>query len=278
MDQRNNFHELIHKCISGAPESIEILNFNIATLIKQWSRKNMYEIDWIADENGLIKNEGFLLNCCDACFIEINDKKHSLWTYSEFKKMVLRIAEKIMETAFQLFLKFLKNGSNKAWTIARKILYVRTYGWMKKRGINNDYQIKVLFSESMERFYEAYTKKDLTFGNASGLKSYFFRIAELRMLEYHRENKKHSFLDLEDSPTKNLAFEDDIISDIEKEEDSKKVRNAIRKLSETEQSIIIGHYYEKNSLRDIAQELNKSEENIRVIKHRTLKKLMAILN
>ena len=278
MNQRNNFQDLIQKCKTGDPESIEILSFNIITLIKQWSRKKMFEIDWIANEKGLIKNEGFLLACCDDCCKEIKDEKYNSGTYTEFKDMVLGIAERIMKTGFQFFLKFLKYGNNNTWTIAHKILYARSYGWMKKKGIDNDYHIKVLFSESMERFYEAYTKKDLAFDNASGLKSYLFRILELRMLEFHRENKKNSFLELEDNETQKLAFDGDIISDIEKEEDNKKVREAISQLSDTEQSIIIGHYYEKNSLKNISKELNKSDENIRVIKHRTLKKLMSILD
>ena len=182
-----------------------------------------------------------------------------------------------MNIAFPFFLKFLLQNHDLAWASIHKILYSRCYGWIRKKGISDSEHINILFNESIERFYEKLINGKQQFNNAANLKSYFFRILELRILEYYRENKRHAHLELDNYETRKIPFEQDVIYNITNKEESKKIQVAIRRLSEIERAIIVGYYYENTNLKDIADELGKSEENIRVLKHRSLKKLMKVL-
>ncbi len=277
MDQQIKFNQFIQQCLAGDRKSIEILKFNIHMLIKQWSRNNMYETDWVAENKIVIKEEQFLSQCFNLCFDVIQHDVTIFNSYADFKSHVLKIAEKHLHRAFLLFYNLLLSLDDKAWTITHKVLYTRSYSWIKKKGISDHEQIKVVFNEGMARLYEKLVGVKLKFDHAAKLKSYFFRILELLILEYYRESKRYSFQELDKHEIKKIPFDQNIIHDLINEEEHQKLRQAVKKLSETERIIILGYYYEKTTLKEIANNLGKSEENIRVLKHRSLKKLMEIL-
>jgi RNA polymerase sigma factor (sigma-70 family) len=278
MEQKQHFSQLIQQCLAGNQEYIAILRFNIYTLIKQWSHNNMYETDWVARKNIVIKEEHFLSECFNIIFKSIQTGENSFQSYSDFKDWILYKTQIEMQKAFTHFYNLLLHGDNVAWSLIQNVMLSRCLGWIRKKGITGQEQITMLFNESIERFYEKFSSGSLKFENASKLKSYFFRILELRIMEHYRETKRHAWQELDSSKLQKVPFDQDIINDITHNEESEKIRIAIKKLSETERSIIVGYYYEKISLKEIADDLGKSEENIRVLKHRSLKKLMKILN
>ena len=237
----------------------------------------MYETNWVADQNRIMKEENFLAECFDQAFSLLQSNTNDLTNYPVYKEKVLEIAEEKLNKAFQLFHRCMIQGNNLAWTIAHKTLYARSYGWIRKKGITDDEQLTILFNESIERFYEKYTGSNLVFEHSTNLKSYFFRILELRILEHNRTAKRQQSFTLDSNEVRRIPFDRDVILDIVEEEENERIRRAIDQLSETERTILIGYYYEKSNLKEIADCLGKSEENIRVLKHRSLKKLSAIL-
>ena len=277
MDKKNNFNRFIQQCLAGNQEKISILRFNIYTLIKQWSRSNMYETDWVAEQKSIIKEDRFLSVCFDIVFKSIRTVEKSFDTYSDFKVWVLQHAEIEIRKAFTHFCNLLLIGDNRAWTLIHKVMLTRCIGWIRKKGISVPEQITMLFNESMERFCEKFCSGNLKFENASNLKSYFFKIMELRIMEFHRDVKRNTYQDLDNRELRKVPFDQDVINEITRNEENENIRIAIKQLSETERTIILGYYYEKISLKEIADDLGKSEENIRVLKHRSLKKLMKIL-
>jgi RNA polymerase sigma-70 factor (ECF subfamily) len=103
---------------------------------------------------------------------------------------------------------------------------------------------------------------------------WLFTISHNRVIDYYRTRKYHSYLnneilidDREKSP-ENL---------VESRFTQEEIRRAILQLPAEQQQVIIMNFIEGFEYGEIAAALNKSEGNIRVIIHRTLKKMREIL-
>lgn len=98
-----------------------------------------------------------------------------------------------------------------------------------------------------------------------GASTYVFRVMQTTLTDYYREKK--------------IAFEplDEIAEVADREDDYDELldelNNALDKLSEREQSIVILHYYHGLSHKDIADKMNMSYTNTRQLCHTALKKL-----
>ena len=85
MNQFSNFEQLVRQYLEGNQESIEILKFNTYTLIKQWSKNMMFETDWVADKEGVLKEEHFLSQCFDIIHDQIQDGSRNFQNYQDFR-------------------------------------------------------------------------------------------------------------------------------------------------------------------------------------------------
>jgi RNA polymerase sigma factor (sigma-70 family) len=273
MESAENFQEFIEHCRKGNREKIKILKTTTAQSIKQWCLKNKHEITWITNRSGLIKEIEFITECFDSCMKNIINNRY-IDSFAKYRESAIKIAGEMIKTGFTLFITQLKKKDNRAWSVLHKTLFSRSYNWLRHKGIMDNEAIEIVFNDSVGRFYEKLIHNELDFDNASNLKSYFFKILELRCLEFFREGKKQDYTELNHSEVLKLPFEFDITMKIEEHEQNMQIIAAIDRLSDLEQNIITGFYYEKSSLREIALQLGKSEENVRVIKHRALKKLM----
>ncbi len=274
MKQSGNFQNLIKRCLDENTESIDTLKITTVQLIRHWSLKNKIELSWVADPYRMVKETDFLIACFDRGQYEIRSGHKVVKSFQNYKEVIIQITEEEISVAFGKFFCLLKKGNDVAWSVLHKSLFCRSYSWLKSKGVQEGDEMKTIFNDSMGRFYEKMVSNDLKFDQSLNLKSYFFRILELRSMEAHREKKKQNFLELDHSEVLKLPFEHNYALFIEGDEEHRRMHGALNRLTDTERIILTGFYFEKYNLREIADQIGKSEENVRVIKHRALKKLM----
>lgn len=90
-------------------------------------------------------------------------------------------------------------------------------------------------------------------------KAFLYRVARSLVIDYYRKNKELSLEESNDRavPDKNLID----------------LREALKGLNELEREVVLLHYFEGFSLREVSEIINKREGAAQVIVHRARKKL-----
>ncbi|MBN2523912.1 MAG: sigma-70 family RNA polymerase sigma factor [Bacteroidales bacterium] len=264
MESTDNFKTFIAALAKGESDT-RAIEF-IGIIVRNWCRKNKLEIQWIAFENMVWNDTEFYRNIHSAAMKII--RRENTKTYNNYKALIVSTAEKMLKKGFENFNTLLIEKNNLAWKRVEKQLKVYAFKWHSSRTYGKDSDCHDLHWSAIHILFEKLSFKKLHFKNSFELKSYYFRILENKMKEHFREKKKENrisreipelFYDTDDSK------EDDLICFVKKE---------INKLAENEKYIIQEYFIYEKKLTEIAEELNISAENCRVIKHRALKKLM----
>jgi len=143
---------------------------------------------------------------------------------------------------------------------------------LKNKGISiNNEDINTCYFSALSTLYEKLSLKQMTFADSHDLKSYFFRIFENKTLESLRADRKH-LMTTNNFPE--LISED---ADNEYDEIITLLKKHIRKLAYNEQYILMAYFLYGKKLTEIATELGITAENCRVIKHRTINRLISLL-
>ncbi len=264
MESTDNFKTFIAALAKGEANT-RAIEF-IGIIVRNWCRKNKLEIQWIAFENMVWNDVEFYKNIHSAIMKII--RRENIKTYSNYKALILNTAEEMLKKGFENFNTLLIEKNNLAWKCVEEQLKVYAFKWHSSRNYGKDSDCHDLHWSAIHILFEKLSFKKLYFRSSFELKSYYFRILENKMKEHLREKKKENrmsreipelFYDTDDSK------EDDLICFVKKE---------INKLAENEKYIIQEYFIYEKKLTEIAEELNISAENCRVIKHRALKKLM----
>ncbi len=264
MESTDNFKKFIAALAKGEANT-RAIEF-IGIIIRNWCRKNKLEIQWIAFKK-MVSNDTEFYSEIHFKTMEII-RKNTTGTYSEYKKLVIQTAEEMLKKGFEDFNNLLIEKNNLAWKQVEEQLKIYAFKWHSNRNMVKDLDCHDLHWSAIHILFEKLCFKRLRFKNSFELKSYYFRILENKMKEQLREKKKENrisreipelFYEIGDSK------EDDLICFVKKE---------INKLAENEKYIIQEYFIYEKKLMEIAEELNISAENCRVIKHRALKKLM----
>jgi len=104
--------------------------------------------------------------------------------------------------------------------------------------------------------------------------SWLYRIAHNAVIDYYRTQKKH--LNLE--TIEETAVSDNLEEKIDEKFELKLVKEAIKELSDEQQSIIIMKFVEELTNKEIAVALGKSEGAIKTAQHRSLENIKKILD
>lgn len=102
-----------------------------------------------------------------------------------------------------------------------------------------------------------------------------YRIARNSLVDFYREKSRKQEQSLEDA--QDVGEDDKNYKMIEVREEVKPVLEAIKKMKESYQEIILLHYIEELSSSEIAEVLGKSRTNVRVTLHRAMKLLKQFL-
>lgn len=105
--------------------------------------------------------------------------------------------------------------------------------------------------------------------------SWLYQIARNKVIDHYRTRKTHtSFENLDESALKIIGA---VESEVEKILDLDRVKLAISRLSPEQQDVVIMKFVEDFSNEEIANTLGKSEGAIRLLQHRAVNNLKAML-
>jgi RNA polymerase sigma factor (sigma-70 family) len=264
-----NFKELIREIRKGDENAISSIRENIETIIHHHFSKNNIELDWIANENGLIDKQIFYDNLLESFIkeIELNDIAFDL--FIDYKAYIISKSEDRIKSLFNNFYDLIVRKDKKVWLRFDEILKLRVKMWLIKKGILID-TIEALYQDAQTVFIEKIGKGELSFENSRFLKSYLFKIIQLKILELQREKIAAKFTENVENTMDDGDNYDPYLTDIDKEELKQQLFN---QLNEREKSILIDVYFNGEKLKDIANKLNMKETNCRVTKLRALAKL-----
>ena len=123
-----------------------------------------------------------------------------------------------------------------------------------------------------ETFLKAWKSLPNFSQKGGSLQAYIFKIARNLIIDLSRKKKEERL-----SPYHDIEINYDLEEKIEKKDNIAKLHQAMAKLTETERQIIILHYFEDMTTREVAKVIGIKEGNLRVKTHRTLKKLKETL-
>ena len=101
--------------------------------------------------------------------------------------------------------------------------------------------------------------------------SWLYRIARNTVIDYYRANKPRT--SLEDVSLDELGIDDSLVSKLEISIEWESLLGAIKMLEQLEQDVLIMRFVEDLPHKDVAKAVNKSENAVKVIQHRAIKKL-----
>lgn len=130
---------------------------------------------------------------------------------------------------------------------------------------------------AQDTFIKAYESLS-SYRGESKFSSWLYSIAYRKALDRIRKNSRHQTSELlEDITEGEVAHMENALVQLENKERSAKIKECIMKLPEVEAALITLYYFEEQSVKEIAEITNLSEENIKVKLFRSRKKLFTLL-
>ena len=112
------------------------------------------------------------------------------------------------------------------------------------------------------------------------VKALLYRISRNCVIDYYRKNNKKIDLPLETKDGEKIEVEDesqDILKNLEIKLDTEEIKKKLLELKEEYREVIILHFIDELSVKEIADILNKDKGNVRVLIHRAIKSLKKLL-
>lgn len=134
--------------------------------------------------------------------------------------------------------------------------------------VNDYYLAEDLCSDVFVKVYENIDSFD---EKKASLSTWIFTITRNRLIDYYRTRKV-----MEEIP-ENLTYEEDD-EDIINEEALEKLAFALEKLDERDRKIIVRHYYNGETLKKIAEDLDISYIYVKVLHQKALNKIKNLMN
>lgn len=104
--------------------------------------------------------------------------------------------------------------------------------------------------------------------------SWLYRIAAARIIDFRRRSTRRPQTELSDSMTTDEPLPEE---ELQERQEFETLRNALARLSDEQQSVLILRFVERKSHQEVAQILNKSVSAVKSIQHRTLIELASLL-
>lgn len=172
----------------------------------------------------------------------------------------------------ELWAKF-KSGDKNAF----KIIYYRYYMMLYRYGLKTGSDAE-LAEDSLQDLFLKLWKNKTTLGEVASVKSYLFRSYTRTLLESLKKVKRiysGSDLNLEESEG---SIEESIITDQSAAETSNHLHQALKYLTKRQKQIIILHYFEGLSYKQISEILPLKYQAIRNCVHEAIKVLRKSIN
>lgn len=268
-----NFQDFLNDLRQNDNQAWDKFTITTGIIIKHWAEEKRLEILWCADKSRLLTKEGYInlvINELKLLFEKTND----IYDFSGLKQIILEINEKLLDECFQHFMRLIISKDEKAWNLLCNGIKNRIYRFLRTEGYSQVNNFEEILQESLIVFTEKLALGNLEFVNSNKLKSFIIRIAQLKLYEKFRVSKKQKDSLQIDEANYNLP---ELGSCQEVFENGEYVAYLFKKLEKKEQLIIYYYFFEQKQLKEIAEKINISEENCRVIKYRTIRKLRKIV-
>ncbi len=268
-----NFQDFLKDLQQDNNQAWDKLFITTEIIIKHWAEEKRLEILWCADENGVLnKDEYFNLIIKELKFFL--EKGYKIYDFSGFKRVIINISHKLLDEGFLYFMNLISTKNKKAWNIFCDGIKIKIYRFLRMEGYSQINNFEEIFQETLIVFTEKLALGNLEFLNSYKLKSFMLRIAQLKLYEIFRISKKQKDLLWIDEMNYNLPESGSYQEVFENKEYAAYL---FKKLEKKEQLIIYYYFFEQKQFKEIAKQLNISEENCRIIKYRAIRKLRKVV-
>lgn len=143
--------------------------------------------------------------------------------------------------------------------------------------VNSVEEAEDLTSLVFLKFYQSFQKKDEK--TVVDKKSFLYKMARNLLIDFYRKKDRNSLsLDKLFKEGFDLPSPDEIENKIELDFQMEEIKKALKEINPLYADIIILHYIDDLSIKELALILNKKENNVRVLVHRALEALKDQLN
>jgi len=143
--------------------------------------------------------------------------------------------------------------------------------------VNSVEEAEDLTSLVFLKFYQSFQKKDEK--TVVDKKSFLYKMARNLLIDFYRKKDRNSLsLDKLFKEGFDLPSPDEIENKIELDFQMEEIKKALKEINPLYADIIILHYIDDLSIKELALILNKKENNVRVLVHRALEALKGQLN
>ncbi len=244
---------------------------HIGILLSNWARVEKIELDWVATVK-TIRDIGSVREEVYARFREdVLSGTDVAYGYGQYKTAIIAYTQEILEDQFERFYHLLKEKDDAAWQRVNERLYIYAAKWLSGKLITPE-NSREIYQDSVLTFIEKVTVKKLHFDTSRDFKSYYFRILELKTIEYNRKRKLRSQRSSETEVGQLFrAIEEEKYEADDRYYFIEKIMND--SISKDEKYILKHFYFHSEKLSDIAKILQISDGNCRLKKHQALKKI-----
>lgn len=144
-----------------------------------------------------------------------------------------------------------------AWDSLYKMYRSEFLNWLRKKGISYE-DSSDLYQESFVVLYENAIAGVLSSWDLPVLKSYLFAVGKNKLMTKFKNEKKKGMLIFEYTGMGN-EVEDDL--EIEFNDRQQRIKEEVGRMKDPCRSILLLYYYEKKSMKQIAEALNYSTAN-----------------
>lgn len=272
--QGNNdcdFGHLIASASDGNVNALSRLNFVLTVMLKTWAKRERQELRWMASCGKCVQHF-FIVKTIIEKYLENFTQNKDNPSFVKFRDYALKEFSDHIRIGFMEFVELLRQKNQQAWKIIYEDLQNRSAAWFYKKNHSLNGEDHSVFTLSVEIFYSKFIDNGIFFSDSVEFKSYFFRILENKVLEALKDPYPKHSVPIDDAGIK-VFVHPDTESSFSDDERGKILTTALNRLNHDENHILSEYYFGEKSLKEIAQETNQTEENVRIKKFRALKKL-----
>jgi RNA polymerase sigma factor (sigma-70 family) len=268
-----DFKDFISLLDSGNQEAWDIIRFEMEQIIEHRCKEGLIEMLWVSYGIYIPKNKTqFFDEIFRLVREKLSDSLPQFKNFKELKEYILALSSSYIHDGFRNFMLLLPQNHDRAWWRLDKDLKTKMVYWLISAKRSNLPEAEQVYYDALIVFTQAVRQKKLDFPTSKNLKSYIFRIAELKIMEMDRENQKQEKISNFEEH-KDLSLLDELYD----EELDLKIENLMQQLDIQEREILFSNYFQNENLKAIARRLGITEENCRVIKFRALKKMKTMV-
>lgn len=155
------------------------------------------------------------------------------------------------------------NAKEKIYSDYHEKVYHYLYGKTLNKELSEDLAEDV--------FVKVYSKLDSFDDTKASISTWIYRITQNTLIDYYRVRKIHSEVPEE------LAATGDIDDELLNDEMLSALADALAKLDKRERDLIVLHYYKGMTLKEVAQVLNMSYSNTKLVHNKCIVELKGML-